>query len=309
VKPPAGCIKSRLAMSGPRLAAAPVAIVTGANRDPGIGFEIARALAQRMPAGTTVVLTSRDAQMGREAAQKLKAESLNVVHHQLDISDADSVTALRNFVQDNLGGGIDVLVNNAGLAFPLQSTVPFPDQARQTIDVNYYGTKRMIQELQPLMRPSCRVVGVSSMSGNLGKSWSQQLRQRMLDTELTIKGLDAIAEEFVAAAAEGKHKEVGFPGTAYGTSKALMTQLHRVLAKEAAPPALLTAICPGLCRTYMATGRGTFMSNVLWAASFFVGHSAAGGADTPVWLCCELPADELPKFHGRFVKARTVQDY
>jgi len=296
-------------MSEARAAGAPVAIVTGANRDPGIGFEITRALAQRMPVGTTVVLTSRDAEMGREAADKLKAESFNVVHHQLDISNAQSVTALRDFVRDSLGGNIDVLVNNAGLAFPLQSTVPFPDQARQTVDVNYYGTKRMIRELQPLMRPGCRVVGVSSMSGNLGKSWSEHMRQRMLAQDLTVEGLDAIAEEFVAAAAEGKHAEAGFPGTAYGTSKALMTQLHRVLAKEAAPPALLTAIFPGLSRTYMATGRGTFMSNVLWAASFFVGHSAAGGADTPVWLCCELPAVEIPKFHGKFVKARAVQDY
>jgi carbonyl reductase 1 len=296
-------------MSESRDAGSPVAIVTGANRDPGIGFEITRALSQRMPVGTTVVLTSRDAEMGREAAEKLKAESFNVTHHQLDISTAESVTALRDFVRDSLGGGIDVLVNNAGLAFPLQSTVPFPDQARQTIDVNYYGTKRMIRELQPLMRPGCRVVGVSSMSGNLGKGWSEQMRQRMLAPDLTVEGLDVIAEEFVAAAAEGKHQEAGFRGSAYGTSKALMTQLHRVLAKEAAPPALLTAVCPGLCRTYMATGRGTFMSNVLWAASFLVGHSAAGGADTPVWLCCELPAAEIPNFHGKFVKARAVQDY
>ena len=44
-------------------------------------------------------------------------------------------------------------------------------------------------------------------------------------------------------------------------SKALMTQLHRVAAAEQPPPRLVAAMCPGLCRTYMATGRGTLMSS------------------------------------------------
>merc|ERR1719198_2656292 len=108
------------------------------------------------------------------------------------------------------------------------------------------------------------------------------LARRLLDDSLSVEGLDEVAEQFVAAAADGRHREDGFPGTAYGTSKALMTQLHRVLAKDvASPPSLVTAFCPGLCRTYMATGRGTIMSNVLWLASFAVGSSAEGGADIP----------------------------
>ena len=133
-------------------------------------------------------------------------------------------------------------------------------------------------------------------------------KERLLADELTVQGLDAIAEEFVAAAREGQHRDKGFPGTAYGTSKALMTQLHRVLAKDK-PPALLCAICPGLCRTHMATGRGTFMSNVLWLASFIVGNSAEGGADTPVWLCTEVGEAEFASYHGRFLRGRSVQAY
>ncbi|CAK0861874.1 unnamed protein product, partial [Prorocentrum cordatum] len=82
----------------------PVAIVTGANRQPGIGFEIARALAQRMPEGTTVVVTARSPEMGEEAVNKLTSEGLNVIFHQLDIADAASVEALRTFVSDRSGG-------------------------------------------------------------------------------------------------------------------------------------------------------------------------------------------------------------
>ena len=172
--------------------------------------------------------------------------------------------------------------------------------------MNYYGTRRMLEAFRPLLREGGRLVGVSSSAGQLG-GWSPDLRGRMLAEDLTLAQLDAIAEEFVAAAAEGGHRAAGFPGSAYGASKALMTQLHRVWARDLpSPPYLCAALCPGLCRTYMATGRGTFMSNVLWLASFFVGRSAAGGADTPVWLAAGVPDADLPALHGRFVKNRTA---
>ena len=287
-----------------------VAVVTGANRVPGIGYEIARGLACKLPEASTVVLTARSPDMGRDAVEKLNKElghQVKLVFHQLDIADSSSVETLGNFIRAEFGG-IDILVNNAGLAFPMNDPTPFPDQARQTINVNYYGTKRMLTTLRPLLRPNSRSVGVSSSAGQLGSSWSPQMKERLLADDLTVQSLDAIAEEFVDAAQQNQHREKGFPGSAYATSKALMTQLHRVLAKDK-PPALLCSICPGLCRTYMATGRGTFMSNVLWLASFIVGSSAEGGADTPVWLCTEVAEEEFASFHGRFLRGRSVQPY
>merc|ERR1712232_1397499 len=107
-----------------------------------------------------------------------------------------------------------------------------------------------MQSFLPMLRPGGRMIGVSSSSGQMGKSWSEDLRTKLLSEDLSLEQLDAIAEDFVAAAAEDKHKDRGFPGTAYGTSKCLMTQLHRVLARDVtSPPALIAAICPGLCRT------------------------------------------------------------
>mmetsp|Transcript_36410 Transcript_36410/g.75959 ORF Transcript_36410/g.75959 Transcript_36410/m.75959 type:complete len:290 (-) Transcript_36410:173-1042(-) len=287
-----------------------VAVVTGANRIPGIGYEIARGLAMKLPEGSTIVITARVPDMGRDATDQLKHEfkdRVKLIFHQLDIGDAASVEALGNFVRSELGR-IDILVNNAGLAFPMSDPTPFQDQARQTVDINYYGTKRMLTALRPLFSPNSRSVGVSSSAGQLGPSWSPELKKRLLADDLTLKELDSIAEEFVRAAREGQHRERGFPGTAYGTSKALMTQLHRVLARDK-PPGLLCAICPGLCRTHMATGRGTFMSNILWLSSFVVGSSAEGGADTPVWLCTGISEAELASYHGRFLRGRSVQAY
>lgn len=63
-----------------------VALVTGGNR--GIGFEICRQLAQK---GIKVILTARNQQKGRVAAEKLQKEGLDVVYHQLDVTDEESI--------------------------------------------------------------------------------------------------------------------------------------------------------------------------------------------------------------------------
>lgn len=45
-------------------------------------------------------------------------------------------------------------------------------------DVNYYGTKRMLQVLKPLLKPKSRSVGISSSAGQLGVgSWHAGARQ------------------------------------------------------------------------------------------------------------------------------------
>jgi short-subunit dehydrogenase len=53
-------------------------------------------------------------------------------------------------------GGLDVLINNAGFAFPGASTEHPAVQADKTIGVNYYGTKRISDLLIPLIRPGGR---------------------------------------------------------------------------------------------------------------------------------------------------------
>ena len=89
-----------------------VALVTGANK--GIGFVIVRDLCRRFSGD--VVLTARDEARGRAAVQQLQAEGLSPLFHQLDIDDRQSIRALRDFLRKEYGG-LDVLVNNAGIAF------------------------------------------------------------------------------------------------------------------------------------------------------------------------------------------------
>lgn len=87
-----------------------VALVTGANK--GIGFAITRDLCRKFPGD--VVLTARDEARGRAAVQQLQAEGLSPRFHQLDIDNPQSICALRDFLRKEYGG-LDVLVNNAGI--------------------------------------------------------------------------------------------------------------------------------------------------------------------------------------------------
>ncbi|KAK2500636.1 hypothetical protein MC885_019311, partial [Smutsia gigantea] len=63
-----------------------------------------------------VVLTARDAAQGHAAVQQLQAEGLSPRFHLLDICNRQSIRALRDFLLKEYGG-LDVLVNNAGINF------------------------------------------------------------------------------------------------------------------------------------------------------------------------------------------------
>ena len=89
-----------------------VAVVTGSNK--GIGLAIVRSLCKKFTGD--VYLTARDEGRGREAVALLNAEGLDPKFHQLDITSQNSVDALKKFIVDKYGG-IDVLVNNAGMLF------------------------------------------------------------------------------------------------------------------------------------------------------------------------------------------------
>src|SRR4029077_9270458 len=78
-------------------------LITGANK--GLGFETARRL---IAAGHTVYIGSRDAERGRQAAEQLGARAV-----QLDVTDDASVAAAVKVIEAD--GGLDVLVNNAGI--------------------------------------------------------------------------------------------------------------------------------------------------------------------------------------------------
>jgi NAD(P)-dependent dehydrogenase (short-subunit alcohol dehydrogenase family) len=144
-----------------------IALVTGGNR--GIGFAVCKGLAQT---GLQVILGSRDEQKGDKAAASLREQGLEVVTHQLDVTDPASIAALKAYVSKQYGR-LDVLVNNA--AVHLDSSKSFlnipVDIVHLTFEINFYGALRLCQAFLPLMKEHQygRVVNVSSDMGSLSK--------------------------------------------------------------------------------------------------------------------------------------------
>ena len=109
-------------------------------------------------------------------------------------------------------GGIDILVNNASIAFEFNeepSKEPFAYQAKETIHTNYFGTRMVCKHLFPLLRSGARVVNMSSDSGFLAMIPGETLRNKLKRTDLSIDELDNIMNDFVDAALAGKHEENG----------------------------------------------------------------------------------------------------
>jgi NAD(P)-dependent dehydrogenase (short-subunit alcohol dehydrogenase family) len=134
-------------------------LITGANK--GLGFETARRL---VAAGHTVYVGSRDLERGREAAERLGARPV-----QLDVTDDASVQAAATAIEAD--GGLDVLVNNAGIAGessasgvigPAELTAKF---MRRTFETNVFGVVRVLHAFLPLLQRSAAPVVVNVSSG------------------------------------------------------------------------------------------------------------------------------------------------
>ena len=140
------------------------ALVTGANK--GIGFETVR---QLVAAGWTVWLGSRDGDRGRDAVAKIETETYDGTVRLLvvDVTDDDSVTSAVETVRAE--GGLDVLVNNAGVGggFTAPADVR-PADFLPVYAVNLLGPVRMTHAFLPLLRASDqpRIVNVSSGMGS-----------------------------------------------------------------------------------------------------------------------------------------------
>jgi NAD(P)-dependent dehydrogenase (short-subunit alcohol dehydrogenase family) len=134
-------------------------LITGANK--GLGKETAR---QLIAGGHTVYVGARDEARGREAADELGARFV-----QLDVTGDASVAAA--FARIEADGGLDVLVNNAGIEPRLAgNAVPAPadetaDSMRATFETNVFGLVRVTRAFLPLLQKSAAPVIVNLSSG------------------------------------------------------------------------------------------------------------------------------------------------
>ncbi|WP_152364395.1 SDR family NAD(P)-dependent oxidoreductase [Microlunatus speluncae] len=185
------------------------ALVTGGNR--GLGLAFARGLAE---AGADVVISARDADRNEQAAETLRAEghSVRVVTGDL-VADADRIVA------DSIEalGGLDILINNAGIAIHRSTFDVSEDEFDLVLDLN----------LKALWKTS--IAAARRMKEHGGGS---------IVNIGSISSLIVNRPQWQAS---------------YNASKAAVHQLTKSLAAEWAPYGIrVNAVAPGYVKTDMA---------------------------------------------------------
>ena len=134
-----------------------VAIVTGASG--GIGAAVSRRLAQD---GFTVVVNyAGKAEPAEALVREIEAAGGKAVAHQADIGDAEAVRKMFEAAETAFGG-VDVLINNAGIM--MLAPIADSDDALfdRQINVNLKGTFNTLREAARRLRDGGRIVNFSS---------------------------------------------------------------------------------------------------------------------------------------------------
>ncbi|QPB18658.1 SDR family oxidoreductase [Rhizobium sp. 007] len=134
-----------------------VALVTGASRS--IGAAIAERLAKD---GFTVVINySGNAAPAEELAQKIEQAGGRAQTAKADVSDPEAVRRMFDAAQAAFGG-IDVLVNNAGIM--MLSAIADADDANfdRQVSVNLKGTFNTLREAGKRLRNGGRIINLST---------------------------------------------------------------------------------------------------------------------------------------------------
>ena len=223
-------------------------LVTGAAR--GMGKMHAQTFARE---GARVVLTDVDGGELARAEEELRAAGHRVHAYAVDISSREACFELAARVEKE-AGPVDVLINNAGIAFSEMVLDSAEDAVRRLTDVNYLAIFWMMQAFVPSMvrRKSGHVVNISSMAGKITAPYLGAY----CGSKFAVIGLtDAIRQEL-------RGSGVGFtivcPGyVSTGMFEGAKPPMgSRWLEPQEIADTVLRAVKKGRCEVFMPHGQG-----------------------------------------------------
>ena len=139
------------------------ALITGASRSLGLGFAVAKQLAEL---NYHVILTARNKSQAEQLATQLREAGHQATALYLDLADRSSIHEAADHLTRTIGH-LDVLVNNASTMpdFNTRSALEVDfDELHSAFEVDVFGCWCLTQALLPLLRraPAARIVNVSS---------------------------------------------------------------------------------------------------------------------------------------------------
>ncbi|KAG2228349.1 hypothetical protein INT45_011141 [Circinella minor] len=139
-------------------------VITGASR--GLGAEFVRQLSSQ---GNIVIACARNPDASKELLDLVNNKTVYAVT--LDTVDPESVQSAAAQIQQLAPEGIDILINNAGIAGSLGANITNTDadEYRSLFNTNVVGTSNVTQSLLPLLRKgnTRRIINITSLLGSL----------------------------------------------------------------------------------------------------------------------------------------------
>jgi short-subunit dehydrogenase len=252
--------------------------ITGASS--GIG-EAAAARFAREP-GARLVLVARREDRLTALAERLPGGPHTVVAADLTADDAPA--RVRAHIEQEHGGTLDVLVNNAGAAWRATFADGGWENVRRTMELNFDAQVRLTEALLPLLRagaPSA-IVNVSSTAGRVARAgsgaysaskfalagWSDALwaeeRAHGVHVGLVLPGFIS-TEGFPQAELTGSAKTRWMVSTPEHAADAIAQCAHGGKAERYVPrvywlPAALRVVAPALVRRVIGGGAAQVMT-------------------------------------------------
>ncbi len=139
-------------------------VVTGASQ--GIGKALVDAACRR---GARVLAVARNAALLDELKQRLAAEKHPIEVLPADVTSAEDRRRMVQTAHDRFGG-LDVLINNAGVGATGHFVEASPDRLRRIMEVNFFGLTETTRCFLPLLRQgrTPAIVNISSIAGLRG---------------------------------------------------------------------------------------------------------------------------------------------
>lgn len=229
-------------------------LVTGASS--GIGRSLVKELLAKQ--ARVVAMARRQERLNELAAAVGADQAFRSVAGDVTVA-ADRRQALDTCQREF--GGLDALVNNAGIGLIRPFTAGTQEEVRRIFEVNFFAPLELIREALPLLRAGVAplIVNVSSVLGHRavpGKSeycaskfalhgFSDALR-----VELAREGIDVLLVSPSTTASEFFQQATGDPGTHEGTTNAM--------SSDAVARQIVRAMCSGR-REIILSAAGKFL--------------------------------------------------